>query len=1026
MINVSTAFRNELFNDRRNYLEFADITLVDGTELNLTNKDLWNGGMTIEDAVSADNSFDIGSAIINKCTIVIENLDDRFSNYDFNRAEVIVSVGLALPDGTEEKIHKGVFAVDEAKYNGSIITLSCLDNMRKFDKVYSESNLPYPATLNQIIRDACDMCDVTLQTYQFTHDDFLIETRPSDEATTFREVVSWCAQIAGCFARCDTQGRLELKWYNQELLEKVGLDGGIFDKASPDRYTTGDDADGGSFKPWDEGDSYDGGTFHDMEGYHHIYSNYTAPVTSTDDVVITGVRVLEKALDDENMEAVVTYLSGSDGYVVEISNNDLIQDGNGLKIADWLGEQLNGFRFRKAQLSHASDPTIEAGDVGFMTDRKQNSYPIIISSTKFSTGGAQVTNSSANDPIRNSATRFSAQTKNYVESRRMVERERTEREKVQEELGQRIDNSSGLYTTKETQKDGSKIFYLHDKPILEESMIVWKMTKEAWGVSTDGGKTYNGGMTVDGDAIARILTAVGIKAEWINTGRFTVSDSEGNVTFLVDCDTGNVEIVADKFSLSSGKTIDSIADEKASGALESAKGYTDTSVSDFISETYNPKIAELQKQLDGQIESFYYDYAPELNKPPSDAWTSDTLKARHEGDLFFDKTTGLAYRFFEDNSGWTWQLIKDNDISKAIADAAHAQYTADGKRRTFLVQPTPPYDEGDLWYGGTDKDVLVCKKSRESGNYDASDWGKYDRYIDQATASKAASDVVAGISQTDVLNKLTNGGIDKGIYLQDGHLYISFNAARGGELTLGGADNGKGKEVILDDSGEEIGRWDNKGIQIDKGTIRSAQIIGGSIAIVDSTEEIDVFAANSNGFALGPGDGVINYLVERGSVAISGELELWGTVINYANNNFKSLAIGNNQIDFYAWNDNGNYVGSIGSIRKNDTGRVAIDMYCDMGDMLELAYKDTPGSTTVYPAIQVDSLALTQGNPPWIANTASGKIFGKNGDGITVQNGLITEWNYTSVTGDILFYSGSGAQIVIHVADGLITGWEVN
>lgn len=538
MINVSNAFRNELFEGHRDYLEYVDITLKGGTVLHLTNKDLWQGGITIEDAVSSDNRFDVGAAIINKCTLTINNIYDDFSEYDFSGAGIIVYIGLELPGGTTERVRKGTYFVDEARYNGSIITLSCLDNMSKFDRAYSESKLKYPATLNQIVRDACTVCKVSLQTYNFPHDSFTVQNRPDDEATTFREIISWCAQIACCFCRCDTLGRLELKWYDQEAIEKSDLDGGIFDMGNPDVYESGDAADGGSFNPWNLGDAFDGGSFGDRNGIHNIYSNYSIDI-STDDVVITGIKVMEKT-KEENKDAIVEYQSGTEGYVISIENNELIKNGAGATVAGWIGEQLIGFRFRKASASHASDPTIEAGDVGFLTDRKGNEYKIIVSSTRFSTGSAQQTSSSAETPARNSAARYSAATKNYVEYRKDIEQEKTEREKALEELGNRIENSSGLFTTEETQPDGSTIFYMHNKPTLSESDIVWKMTAEAWGVSTDGGKNWNAGMTVDGDAIVRILTAVGVKADWIHGGTLTlggynnidgscvVYDSEGN------------------------------------------------------------------------------------------------------------------------------------------------------------------------------------------------------------------------------------------------------------------------------------------------------------------------------------------------------------------------------------------------------------------------------------------------------------------------------------------------------------------
>ena len=563
MLNVSNAFKQLLYEGKRNYLSYADITLSDGTKLTLDNSDIWDSGMEISDSVSSDNSFDVGAAIVNSSKIVINNIYDDYSDYDFSNAEVIMYVGLKLPDGTTERVRKGTFHVDEPKYNGAIITLNCLDNMSKFDRPYSESTLQYPANLNQIVRDACSKCGVTLQTYDFPHDDYVVQERPEDEATTFGEVVQWAAQIACCFCRCDVYGRLELKWYNQEAFEnRYFLSGGTFKNIPP----TNDTMSGGAFNPWTDGELINSGGFTDLDGIHHIYSLGSIS-TSTDDVVITGVSVSVKASDDDSGQEIVVSETGASGYVISIENNNLINVGDGATVAGWIGEKLIGFRFRKASVSHLSDPTIEAGDVAILTDIKGRNYNIIISSTKFNSNGSyQNTESSALDPARNSATRFSESTKNYVEYRKEIKREKTRREQAIEELTNRINNSSGTFTTIETQADGSHIYYLHNKPTLADSDIIWKMTAEAWGVSTDGGKTYNAGMTVDGDTIVRILTATGVNADWINTGAIQVTDDDGSIIFSVDMDTRQVIISGDHVRIG-GKTATAAIDE----ALEEAR-----------------------------------------------------------------------------------------------------------------------------------------------------------------------------------------------------------------------------------------------------------------------------------------------------------------------------------------------------------------------------------------------------------------------------------------------------------------------
>lgn len=691
MINVSSEFRDKLNNGNCNYLSYADITLKDGTTLNLTNDDIWNGGVTIEDAVSS-GTFEVGSVVINQCTIVINNIYDKFTKYDFKEAVVRAQLGTDLnetefdidaDDETEssytpriEKIKKGVYTVDDTKYNGSIITLTCIDNMGKFDRAYSESKLEYPATLKTIVMDACDICGVTLNTPDFSHSDYIINTRPTDAAVTFREVIAWCGQISGNYCRCNVNGQLELKWFNQSLLEKALInlipdslfDGGITSWKAVDAKIGTDTIEykemlsiipnagktgyaveavpnlklatnytiGGQFfmqypedndvaivkilngtkelasKEIELNDGWTGFKFDFTstsqnvsinigfkgdntlyvykpyleekipDGIYQFNGIYNSDV-ATDDVVITGVRVMEKK-DTENSsddsdtsegsenttssdDGYINYQTGSDGYLISIENNELIKDGAGQTVSGFLGEQLIGFAFRKATITHISDPTLEAGDVAILTDSKFDRYKILVSSTKFNTNNSQTTSSNAESTEKNSAVRYSAATKNYVEYRKQITQEKTDRQKALEELKNRLNNSSGTYTTIEKDSAGGQIFYLHNKPQLKDSNMIWKMTAEAWGVSTDGGKTYNAGMTVDGDTIVRYLKATGLTADVITSGRIQVKDSFGNTIFLVDMDTGKVVISGDNISIGGKILTEEIEDIKKAGNL---------------------------------------------------------------------------------------------------------------------------------------------------------------------------------------------------------------------------------------------------------------------------------------------------------------------------------------------------------------------------------------------------------------------------------------------------------------------------
>lgn len=716
MRDISDRFKNEQNNDNRNYLKYADITLTDGTVINLTNADFWSNGMKFEDSVSDDNTFKIGSANINTLNLSINNFDGKYTDYDFTDATVICYVGIelepedtsALLDTTGDKIldttgneiivHKNALiekirictmtVIDTPYQNTTIIELECEDNMRKFDRDYSASKLKYPATRKQIIQDACKVCGVTLDTLNFYQDSYQIPARPDDEALTFRQVIAWTCQIGCQYARCDKYGRLTIKWYDTEITEANRV------------------------------------TINSTNGF----------TPNLDDVVITGVQVTEYLESTSTDEEASSYLYGEEGYVLKISANKLIPQGTGEVVANIIGEKCVGMSFRPFETECLTDIVLEAGDAVLITDRKGNKYKSYLTNVVLQPGSFEQISCNAESAARNSSKTYSLVTQAAVDARKSVWRERTTREQALQEFKDRLDNSTGVYTTVQTQQDGSQIFYLHDKPTLVESKAVWKMTAEAWGVSTDGGQTWNGGMTVDGDTIVRILNAVGVNADWINAGAITVTDTDGSIIFSVDMDTKSVYLDG-SVQIGGGKSLN----QTFANYLQESKDYSDGKLSDYA-ETVTGSLGELQDQIDGQIETFYYDYEPTLQNKPASDWTSATERKKHIGDLFFNKTTGYAYRFMQDGAMWGWTLVQDTDITKAMKAAENAQDTADHKRRVFVTKPQPPYDIGDLWSQGESEggDILTCTVSRAKGaSYVQSDWQKLNKYTDDTKAEEA-------------------------------------------------------------------------------------------------------------------------------------------------------------------------------------------------------------------------------------------------------------------------------------------------
>ena len=167
-------------------------------------------------------------------------------------------------------------------------------------------------------------------------------------------------------------------------------------------------------------------------------------------------------------------------------------------------------------------------------------------------------------------------------------------------------------------------------------------------------------------------------------------------------------------------------------------------LNNFVNTTYPADFAYLEGLIDGNITTWFYAYTPTLENIPASDWTTSTEKDNHLGDLFYDSTTGYAYRFVYDDSVYSWQLIPDTDVAIALALAQQAQDTADGKRRVFLVQPAPPYDIGDLWSGGPTGDIERCVIAKLAGqSYSSADWELAAKYTDDTRANEAMAAVNA-------------------------------------------------------------------------------------------------------------------------------------------------------------------------------------------------------------------------------------------------------------------------------------------
>lgn len=525
MLNVSAKWQRAVMLDNNiNVNCFADIVTTNGEKIPVSDSELWANGFEVNDSTSSNGTFTIGALIAGKLKIKLNNIYEDYNKYDFDKASVTAYVSKSFSDGTTEKLKIGEYRVSETSYDGSLITLTCLDNINNFNREY-DSNLSYPTTAYEVVRDACIKCDVPFTMARFDNSDYVINEIPSDnQKLTYGQVIAYILQLSGLWGKCGHDGELLIGWYDMSQFGSQNYNGGTFStKTTP--YSDGDSVDGGTFK-YSDGDSADGGTFTEARNYHNIYTQKDLNV-ATDDVVITGVKVTVTSKEDKAKD--VNALAGKEGYVVSISDNPFIPADKAQAVANYIFKKIGGMRFRPLDATLLSNLLIESGDVALVTDRKQNTYSCFISNRTFTVGSGTKISCDAENASRNSADKFSNETKAVVQARKVAQAQLSVYNKQMQLLTQLMSQSLGLFKTEQKQEDGSIIYIMHNKADLNSSNIQWKMTANGLAVSNDYGKTWKAGVDKDGNAIFNIMSAIGINFDWAHGGTLTLG-GENNVS----------------------------------------------------------------------------------------------------------------------------------------------------------------------------------------------------------------------------------------------------------------------------------------------------------------------------------------------------------------------------------------------------------------------------------------------------------------------------------------------------------------
>lgn len=234
----------------------------------------------------------------------------------------------------------------------------------------------------------------------------------------------------------------------------------------------------------------------------------------------------------------------------------------------------------------------------------------------------------------------------------------------------------------------------------------------------------------------------------------SANNYEGESYVKFDSETKKVTIKGDLDIKSTydGKTLDKYITEKSldKNAVETIIQKSQT-------------IIDLQNQIDGAIETWFYDGVPTLKNAPAISWKTDNDKKTHLGDLYYDNKTGKAYRFAKDGSTYEWIIITDTELTKALEDSSQALKDAKSKRRIFGSQPVPPYDVNDMWVNATypsdgstyKNEILKCSTAKTEGEkFDIADWKLASKYTDDTKAEEAKK--AAEKAQEEIKNTQTN------------------------------------------------------------------------------------------------------------------------------------------------------------------------------------------------------------------------------------------------------------------------------
>lgn len=469
-------------------------TPTKGTAFNITDKDII-GAVTVDWSSVTGSKLDLGSACMSELSFTLENADGAFDDKVFEGAQLYVTTSFST-GSTTETVPIGYYTVDSPPRKLRSIKITAYDRMAKFNRAY-DTELAYPATLYQIVADACTKCGVSQKLPTNTlHRGVSIPKRPEADNLTYRQVLVWAAELMGVSLYIDYDGKLTGGWYATNAKHTVI-------KAS-DRFTSGN-------------------------------TDF-----AENNIVFSGVRIVG---NDENK---TEYLAGTKDYAFNIEGNLLAQsDMNLSTLATELKTARCSLTYTPMSCTTHSFPHLRPLDV-MNFETAQGTKKVVLTNVKWQSQNRCTKLEGKGETATQSgyATMgaFTPKQQAVLEQTRAQQAAQiNDYEQATLALNETIANSMGLYVTRKADSNGAVITYYHDKPTLEGSNTIYcrnaggyAWTNNGW---NNGSPNWEYGVSKDGDAVIRSIAANKISASYITTD--ILSSPTGKFSFNLD--TGHIE-----------------------------------------------------------------------------------------------------------------------------------------------------------------------------------------------------------------------------------------------------------------------------------------------------------------------------------------------------------------------------------------------------------------------------------------------------------------------------------------------------